>query len=76
MIIIQLILHPQKNKPGTGDADAQSKNVQETIGLIFPKVPDSHFEIILEHGYYFKLLFLFANCSNSCHRPLRRTLVL
>src|SRR5450432_9834 len=48
-----LILHPEKNQCSSSNADGKPRNVQKTIGLIFPKIADCCFEIILKHGEWF-----------------------
>jgi len=69
-IIIQLIFHPQKNKSRAGNPDCQSKNVEKTIGPVFPEISNGYFEKIFEHRLSFMLdIFsvLLKQVLSLCH---------
>jgi hypothetical protein len=52
MIISNLILHPQQDQGGAGDADRKAHYVEDAETPVFPEISDRGRQIISEHMAY------------------------
>jgi len=51
LVVAQLIFCIKKDEHANGKTNTQSKDLNDGKSFVSPKIPESSFEIIFDHGY-------------------------